>query len=58
MKQLHGDGVRDDTEALQALVDGETVMAPDGTLLCKGDGAIQLPVGIYRAASVLRGSAQ
>ena len=37
---LHGDGITDDSEALQALIDGHSVYRPDGTLVNKkGPGA-------------------
>lgn len=32
MKQIRGDGVWDDTEAMQDLWDGKPVMIPDGTV--------------------------
>lgn len=44
---LHGDGVTDDTEALQALLDGEEVFTKEGRLL--GD----IPSSAYRVSSAL-----
>jgi len=45
---LHGDGVTDDTEALQAFLDGEEVVDINGTIL----GGVLRPA-TYRTSSTL-----
>jgi len=49
---LRGDGVTDDTLALQALFDGKAVIGPDGKILAPvvsgGGTPIYLPKGTYR----------
>ncbi len=50
--RLFGDGVTDDTEAMQALLDGEPVEMPDGSI--QQSGVISLPVGrTYRVTDTL-----
>jgi len=44
---LWGDGVRDDTAALQALINGQTVARPDGSRLRRTNGVTYLPSGHY-----------
>lgn len=39
---LYGDGEHDDTEALQALIDGKEVMRPDGELLSPGIATVSI----------------
>ena len=47
--RLHGDGVTDDSAALQAWLDGEPVLGPDGQLL----GSV-LTGGIYRVGDTIQ----
>ena len=49
--RLHGDGVADDTEALQALLDGERVEMPDGTIQKRTGDTVCIPPGTYRVTS-------
>jgi len=50
--RLRGDGVTDDTEAMQALLDGEPVEMPDGTIQQAQD-VIHIPIGTYRITDTL-----
>jgi hypothetical protein len=50
--KLHGDGVTDDTEALQALLNGEEVEMPDGTMQ-QMDDAVRLPSRTFRIKDTL-----
>lgn len=54
-KTLHGDGIRDDLPALQALVDGEAVWDLRGSAWI-GDhtGGVHLRPGVYRLSEPLR----
>lgn len=45
---LYGDGMHDDTEALQALFNGEQVVTPDGEFIGKRNGVIELRGGAYQ----------
>lgn len=45
--RLIGDGVADDTEAFQALLDGKAVMMPDGQVQ-QTHGMIYIPPGTYK----------
>lgn len=56
---LWGDGIRDDTVALQALIDGKPVRRRDGSTFSRSpDGAIFLGGGLFAISSpiVLTGS--
>ena len=50
--RLYGDGATDDTAAIQALLDGEPVIGPDGKpiipKLINGTMVVTLPGAIYR----------
>ncbi len=51
---IYGDGVHDDTVALQALVDGKKVMTVDGSVFkASGKGGFTLPKGKYLFSSVI-----
>jgi len=50
---LHGDGVHNDIEAINALLRGETVYRPDGSKIKQVDGRIVLPVGTYRVSKTI-----
>lgn len=54
--RLYGDGVTDDTEALQALLDGEPVIMPNGRKVRYHlDGEIvHLDAGVYRVTRSIR----
>ena len=52
---LWGDGVHDDSIALQALIDGKDVVRHDGaTFTRRADGAIYLASGTYALSSALK----
>lgn len=43
---LRADGVSNDREAMQALIDGKRVRMPDGSVQQRGaDGVVRLPLG-------------
>ena len=46
MKIAYGDGVTDDTEAIQALIDGERVCRPDGREITSGTYLITKPIEV------------
>ena len=51
---LWGDGVHDDTKALQSLIDGKDVIRMDGaTFMRRPDGAIFLASGTYALSSAI-----
>lgn len=55
--KLRGDGVTDDTEAIQALADGEPVEMPDGSIQQIGtDGVIHLPAGRFNISRIPNGT--
>lgn len=45
--RLRGDGLHDDTAALQALIDGKPVIAPNGTEIRREGNVIYIPAGTY-----------
>ncbi len=51
---LYGDGVHDDTEALQALFDGQKVRTADGSIFKEQNGVVHLPAGEYNLITKLR----
>jgi len=52
---LWGDGVHDDTLALQAMIDGKEVVRHDGASFSRNpDGAIFLASGTYAVSSAIR----
>ena len=53
IKRLYGDGITNDTKALQALLDGESVIMPDGKTVQQA-GVIALPAGTYVIDATLR----
>lgn len=59
-RRLYGDGVTDDTEALQALIDGEVVDGPNGEPLRRtydpvsDTEIIYIPRGTYRVSDALK----
>lgn len=56
---LYGDGVTDDTQAIQALIDGEIVYTADGRRLQRefisGNSVVYLPRGTYRVGEIALG---
>ena len=53
--RLYADGVTDDTEAIQALVDGnEPVLMPDGKTVQHRGKIIWVPAGTYRVQLPLK----
>lgn len=50
---LHGDGITDDTEAIQALFDGKEVTF-GGTVLKEVDGVIRIPSGVFKIDNKIR----
>ena len=51
---LHGDGIQDDTEAIQALVDGERVLQWwDGKIIQAENGQIELPSKTFKVTGPL-----
>lgn len=54
--RLHGDGIHDDTEALQALLDGEIieVVCAEGVTDVGWEGSfLRLPKGVFRVSETL-----
>jgi len=53
---LYGDGVTDDTKAIQALIDGEIVYTADGRRLQReflgGNSVVYIPRGTYRVGGI------
>lgn len=52
--RLRGDGVSDETQALQALINGEPVEMPDGSIQEIRSGVIRVPRGVYRVGAPLQ----
>ena len=52
LPKLVGDGVQDDTAALQALFDGGKAVLPDGTAI-SGRGGVHVLDGVYRLTDTL-----
>lgn len=54
-ERLHivGDGVTDDHFALQAFIDGEEVVGPQGELLKHDGGNVRFPSGNYKISDML-----
>jgi len=52
-KILYGDGVADDTEALQALMNGKQVFDKDGNELLVEAGFVRVPSGRYNLSDTL-----
>lgn len=50
---LWGDGVRDDSQALQALVDGQAVMYQGREFRPGGDGVVHFPAGTFAVGSAV-----
>lgn len=48
--KLYGDGITDDTAAVQALIDGEEVEMPDGSIQQSG---FHFPSGTYRITAAI-----
>jgi len=51
--RLYGDGKADDTVALQALLDGEPVIMPNGQTIQHNGDLTQIPNGTYRTTQTL-----
>ncbi|MFB0613933.1 hypothetical protein [Aurantiacibacter poecillastricola] len=57
MPVLYGDGLRDDTVALQHLIDGHQVVLGSDRVLAKSEaGVVRLLKGKFRLTSALRGN--